>query len=60
MGKKEVFNVLPESIIENDSLDNILKAFLIARKDIMKAKSRKQTQSVITLGKGSKVVEKCI
>tara|TARA_R100000734_G_C3317264_1_gene110240 strand:+ start:1606 stop:1785 length:180 start_codon:yes stop_codon:yes gene_type:complete len=59
MGKREVFNVLPESIIENDSLDNILKAFLIARKDIINAKSRRQAKSVIVLGEG-KVVEKCI
>ena len=35
MSKKDIFKILPESILENDSLDNILKAFLVAQKHIL-------------------------
>lgn len=34
MTKKDIFKILPQSILENDSLDNILKAFLIAQQEI--------------------------
>ena len=35
MSKKDIFKILPQSILENDSLDNILKAFLVAQQHIL-------------------------
>jgi len=37
----KINKVLPPSIIENDSLNNILKAFMIANKEIIESKQHK-------------------
>ena len=59
---------IPNEIIENDSLDNIILAFLVARNEIMQTKERrvnksyykiKEIPSVVKLEKGAKVTE-CI
>ena len=38
---EKIKHMLPQSILENDSIDNILKAFMIANKQIMKSKEPK-------------------